>query len=264
MSCVKYFSIWLKFFLAKFRRLLNESEAALRVLCSLLVYIVLASAVGFIAITPTWAPERLTTPDFMVCAKVNGVIYDLSKKYLLYWPAYKGGRSTFDRVTGEKECGVDTVSIHMAISWPEIKPVSHQQALSLSFSGVLVALQPWSSREAGLRRRLRDYLDKADLEKAEFAVYNEILGFSAVEIGRNGGPLERRLIYWLQSGERTEYVGYCKWISSRSRYTRCYLEFLISNDSAIVRIELPWRRLQEWRAITSSVIELINDGSLLN
>lgn len=103
-----------------------------------------------IVITPTWAPKKLKTPNPMVCGKISGVVYELPRKYVIYWPEYEGKSSWEPGFTNNKKgCGANLVSLYMAMSWPEMQPVSYGEATSFSFDGISVAIEPWPHGEAG-------------------------------------------------------------------------------------------------------------------
>lgn len=190
-----------------------------------------------IVITPTWAPKKLKTPNPMVCGKISGVVYELPRKYVIYWPEYEGKSSWEPGFTNNKKgCGANLVSLYMAMSWPEMQPVSYGEATSFSFDGISVAIEPWPHGEAGLRKQLQHYLRETPAPLVQASKLNEDLGLNFLEGVDSAFPNQRKGFFWLEAKGRMQYIGYCNWVEHKANYSRCYLEFLMPGDNAIVKI----------------------------
>ncbi|WP_104962657.1 hypothetical protein [Pseudomonas sp. XWY-1] len=209
-----------------------------------------------IVITPTWAPKKLKTPNPMVCGKISGVVYELPRKYVIYWPEYEGKSSWEPGFTNNKKgCGANLVSLYMAMSWPEMQPVSYGEATSFSFDGISVAIEPWPHGEAGLRKQLQHYLRETPAPLVQASKLNEDLGLNFLEGVDSAFPNQRKGFFWLEAKGRMQYIGYCNWVEHKANYSRCYLEFLMPGDNAIVNVEFLWGRLGEWHNIVLTVGE---------
>lgn len=209
-----------------------------------------------IVITPTWAPKKLKTPNPMVCGKISGVVYELPRKYVIYWPEYEGKSSWESGFTNNKKgCGANLVSLYMAMSWPEMQPVSYGEATSFSFDGISVAIEPWPHGEAGLRKQLQHYLRETPAPLVQASKLNEDLGLNFLEGVDSAFPNQRKGFFWLEAKGRMQYIGYCNWVEHKANYSRCYLEFLMPGDNAIVNVEFLWGRLGEWHNIVLTVGE---------
>lgn len=209
-----------------------------------------------IVITPTWAPKKLKAPNPMVCGKISGVVYELPRKYVIYWPEYEGKSSWEPGFTNNKKgCGANLVSLYMAMSWPEMQPVSYGEATSFSFDGISVAIEPWPHGEAGLRKQLQHYLRETPAPLVQASKLNEDLGLNFLEGVDSAFPNQRKGFFWLEAKGRMQYIGYCNWVEHKANYSRCYLEFLMPGDNAIVNVEFLWGRLGEWHNIVLTVGE---------
>ncbi|MCE0861720.1 hypothetical protein LU674_004215 [Pseudomonas alloputida] len=209
-----------------------------------------------IVITPTWAPKKLKTPNPMVCGKISGVVYELPRKYVIYWPEYEGKSSWEPGFTNNKKgCGANLLSLYMAMSWPEMQPVSYGEATSFSFDGISVAIEPWPHGEAGLRKQLQHYLRETPAPLVQASKLNEDLGLNFLEGVDSAFPNQRKGFFWLEAKGRMQYIGYCNWVEHKANYSRCYLEFLMPGDNAIVNVEFLWGRLGEWHNIVLTVGE---------
>lgn len=220
-------------------------------LCLSLVWLLVA-----VAVTPTWAPKKFTTPNPMVCGKISGVVYELPRKYVIYWPEYEG-KSSWEPgfINNKKGCDANLVSLYMAMTWPEMQPVSYGEATSFSFDGISVAIEPWLHGEAGLRRQLQHYLRETPVAEIKAAKFNQDLGLNFLVGVDSAFPSQRKGFFWLESKGRMQYIGYCNWVEHKASYSRCYLEFLMPGESAVVNVEFLWGRLEEWRGIASRVGE---------
>lgn len=209
-----------------------------------------------IVITPAWAPKKLKTPNPMVCGKISGVVYELPRKYVIYWPEYEGKSSWEPGFTNNKKgCGANLVSLYMAMSWPEMQPVSYGEATSFSFDGISVAIEPWPHGEAGLRKQLQHYLRETPAPLVQASKLNEDLGLNFLEGVDSAFPNQRKGFFWLEAKGRMQYIGYCNWVEHKANYSRCYLEFLMPGDNAIINVEFLWGRLGEWHNIVLTVGE---------
>ncbi|MGA9664634.1 MAG: hypothetical protein WBQ92_23395, partial [Pseudomonas alloputida] len=155
----------------------------------------------------------------------------------------------------KKGCGANLVSLYMAMSWPEMQPVSYGEATSFSFDGISVAIEPWPHGEAGLRKQLQHYLRETPAAVVQASKLNEDLGLNFLEGVDSAFPNQRKGFFWLETKGRMQYIGYCNWVEHKANYSRCYLEFLMPGDNAIVNVEFLWGRLGEWHNISLTVGE---------
>lgn len=240
---------------------LKAAWGALR-LCSAAILIVLGFwFAAMIVISAPWKTRESVTADPMVCGTLSNVVYEFPRSYVIYWPEYEGKSSWEVGFTQNKKgCDANLRSLYMAMSWPEMQPVSHSQATSFSFDGISVAIEPWQHGEAGLRRQLHHYLRKTSVEKVKAVKFNEALGLNFLVGVDSAFPSNRKGFFWSESNERMQYVGHCNWVEYKSSYTRCYLEFLMPGEQSIVEVEFLWGRLAEWHNIVSGVSEFLVGG----
>lgn len=215
-----------------------------------------------IVIAPTWAPKKLTTPNPMVCGKVSGVVYELPRRYVIYWPEDEG-KSSWEPVfiNIKKGCGANLASLYMAMSWPEMQPVSYGEATSFRFDGISVAIGPWLHGEAGLRKQLQHYLRETPAALVKASKLNEDLGLNFLEGVDSEFPNRRKGFFWLEAKGRMQYIGYCNWVEPKVNYSRCYLKFLIPGGDAIVNVEFLWERLGECHNIALAVGEFFMNAA---
>lgn len=256
MNSYRYVFLFVKVLFGKLIALCRRFGLALWGFSKLLLLLSVVWLLVTIVITPTWAPKKLTTPNPMVCGKISGVVYELPRKYVIYWPEYEGKSSWEPGFTNNKKgCGANLLSLYMAMSWPEMQPVSYGEATSFSFDGISVAIEPWPHGEAGLRKQLQHYLREIPAALVQASKLNEDLGLNFLEGVDSAFPNQRKGFFWLEAKGRMQYIGYCNWVEHKANYSRCYLEFLMPGDNAIVNVEFLWGRLGEWHNIVLTVGE---------
>jgi len=233
--------------------LVKKVWGALRICSGVIVVVLVFSFVVAIVTSRSWEAVTRAEVDPLVCGAMSGIVYEFPRNYVIYWPEYEGKSSWEVGFTENKKgCGANLVSLYMAMSWPELKPVSFGAATAFHFSGVTVAIEPWVQGEAGLKRILEVYLRGTPLDVREKAVYEKNLRMNFVEGINIAQPDRKEDFFWGEEGGRLKYVVYCVrgYVESHSF---CNLKFELPGKEILVSVRLLRANFSEWRRVVSSV-----------
>lgn len=231
----------------------NVVWGALRI-CSALIVVVLGFCLAAVVVmSKPWEPVKKVVVDPLVCGRMSGVVYELHRGYVIYWPEYEGKSSWEVGFTKNKKgCDANLVSLFLAMSWPELKPVSFSDATSFSFSGVTVGVEPWGAGESGLRAVLRSYLRATPESIVAQAVYENKIGMSYVEGIHRAFPDRKQDFFWLEEDGRMKYIVYCV-KAYKADQSYCDLRYLLPGADVLVSIQFLRGRLSDWREVVSKV-----------
>ena len=158
----------------------------------------------------------------------------------------------------KKGCNANFVALYMAMSLPELKPVSFHEATSLSFTGAKVGIQPWSYGEGGLRKTLDHYLKSTPENIIAQKVYDKDIGMNYVEGFDKYSRGGKQDFFWLEEEGRMRYVVYCI-RGYRGQASFCKFKYLLPGADVVVSLKILRSRLSEWKNIVALV-----DGFLLS
>lgn len=257
MVTFKYFLFFLKVLLGKLSAMGRFFGRVLWRLSKLLLFLSMVwLLVAVVTISP-WPPNKFTTPNPMVCGRISGVVYELPRKYVIYWPEYEGESSWEPGfVNNKKGCGANLVSLYMAMSWPEMQPVPYGEATSFSFGGLTVAVEPWVHGATGLKKRLKSYLRATPITAVEQATYEPSIGMTYVEGVSRVFPEDKQDFFWLEKDGRMQYIVYC--VRAYDEYNSyCDLKFVLSGGDALVSVKFLRGKLGEWRSMVNRVEEFL-------
>ncbi|WP_434518411.1 hypothetical protein [Pseudomonas sp. NFX1] len=223
-------------------------------ICSGVLLLALGGCIVFgVVFSESWEVKGRRVVDPMVCGKLSGLVYEFPREYMIYWPEYEGKSSWEPGFTENKKgCDANLVSLYMAMSWPEIKPVSFGEATSFSFTGVTTAIEPWVHGEAGLKKVLDVYLRATPVSVVEQATYDKHVELHHVEGVNSALPNHKEDYYWAQEGGRVKYVIACV-RGYRGGESFCSLKFLLADKRALVSLRFLRSQLKEWKRVASAV-----------
>jgi len=238
----------------------NVIWGALRI-CSALIVVVLGFCWAVVVVmSKPWEPVEKVVVNPLVCGRMSGIVYEVPRRYVIYWPEYEGKSSWEVGFTkNEKGCGANFVSLFLAMSWPELKPVSFSDATSFNFSGVTVGVEPWGAGESGLRAVLRSYLRATPESIVAQAVYDNEIGMSYVEGVHRAFSDRKQDFFWLEEGGGMRYIVYCvKAYHADQSY--CDLRYLLPGAGVLVSIQFLRGRLNEWKDVVTGVNGFLLSG----
>lgn len=198
-----------------------------------------------------------TDSPSMVCGKLSGVVIEVPRKYVMFWPEYEGKNSWEKGFTDNKKgCDANLTSLALTMSWPDLQPVSlaEYSAQSVSdFDGVLLSLKPAQDRNEDIAYALDGLLrqNSSELEGAGNYIPSLELYFFEKERFADSGSTREYL--WSRGGSGVPVFFICdRWAPSRV-YTSCHGFFKISEIGVFAEITIARKKMNDWRSVVASM-----------